>query len=52
MHVASGCYIGQHRYTVGLPGGAVVDNPAANAGDTGSVPGLRRSPELPGKLSQ
>ena len=24
----------------GFPGGAVVENPPANAGDTGSVPGL------------
>ena len=27
---------------VGLPGGAVVKNPPANAGDTGSSPGPRR----------
>ena len=27
----------------GLPGGAVVKNPPANAGDTGSIPGLGRS---------
>ena len=27
----------------GFPGGAVVENPPANAGDTGSSPGLRRS---------
>ena len=27
----------------GLPGGAVVENPPANAGDTGSSPGLGRS---------
>ena len=26
-----------------FPGGAVVDNPPANAGDTGSIPGLGRS---------
>ena len=26
-----------------FPGGAVVKNPAANAGDTGSSPGLGRS---------
>ena len=32
---------------VGLPGGAVVKNPPANAGDTGSSPGLRRS-HVPG----
>ena len=27
----------------GFPGGAVVKNPPANAGDMGSVPGLGRS---------
>ena len=27
----------------GFPGGAVVKNPPANAGDTGSIPGLGRS---------
>ena len=29
---------------MGFPGGSVVKNPPANAGDAGSVPGLRRSP--------
>ena len=29
--------------TLGFPGGAVVKNPPANAGDTGSSPGLGRS---------
>ena len=29
---------------MGLPGGAVVKNPPANAGDAGSIPGLGRSP--------
>ena len=28
----------------GFPGGSVVKNPSANAGDTGSVLGLGRSP--------
>ena len=28
---------------LGFPGGAVVGNPPANAGDTGSSPGLGRS---------
>ena len=28
---------------MGFPGGAVVKNPPANAGDTGSSPGLGRS---------
>ena len=30
----------------GFPGGAVVKNPSANAGDTGSSPRRRRSPML------
>ena len=29
---------------MGFPGGSVVKNPPANAGDTGSIPGLGRSP--------
>jgi len=29
----------------GFPGGSVVKNPPANAGDVGSIPGLGRSPE-------
>ena len=28
----------------GLPGGSVVKNPPANVGDSGSIPGLGRSP--------
>ena len=28
----------------GFPGGSVVKNPPANAGDLGSIPGLGRSP--------
>ena len=31
------------RHRVGLPGGAVVENPPAIAGDTGSSPGPGRS---------
>ena len=31
-----------------VPGGPVVKNPAANAGDTGSIPGLGRSHVLRG----
>ena len=31
------------RYIRDFPGGTVVKNPAANAGDTGSNPGLGRS---------
>ena len=30
----------QYLKTEGFPGGAVVENPPANAGDTGSSPGL------------
>ena len=30
--------------TQGFTGGSVIKNPPANAGDTGSIPGLRRSP--------
>ena len=30
--------------TVDFPGGLVVKNPPANAGDAGSIPGLGRSP--------
>ena len=30
---------------VGFTGGAVVKNPPANTGDTGSIPGLRKSAE-------
>ena len=29
---------------LGLSGGSVVKNPPANAGDTGSIPGLGRAP--------
>ena len=31
-------------FWVGFPGGSVVKNPPANAGDVGSIPGLGRSP--------
>ena len=36
-----------YSYIMGFPGGSVVKNPpasAGDAGDTGSIPGLRRSP--------
>ena len=33
----------EKRNAKGFPGGAVVENPPANAGDTGSSPGLGRS---------
>ena len=29
---------------MGFPGGAMVKNPPANAGDVGSIPGSERSP--------
>ena len=29
---------------MGFPGGSVVENPPSNAGDSGSIPGLGRSP--------
>ena len=32
------------RVTIGLPGGSVVKNPPANAGDMGLIPGWGRSP--------
>ena len=35
------CLLKSHRQ--GFPGGAVVENLRANAGDTGSSPGLGRS---------
>ena len=31
-------------YLMDVPGGSVVKNPPANAGDTGSIPGSGRSP--------
>ena len=31
---------------ISFPGGAVVKNPPANAGDTGSIPGSGRSPRV------
>ena len=30
---------------LGFPGGSVIKNPPANAGDAGLIPGLGRSPE-------
>ena len=29
---------------IGFPGGSAVNNPLANAGDVGSIPGMGRSP--------
>ena len=34
----------QHESTVGFPGGSVVKNPPANAGDLGLIPGSKTSP--------
>ena len=35
--------LGRLKVEQGFPGGAAVENPPANAGDTGSCPGLGRS---------
>ena len=37
------CLTFENQLMRGFPGGAVVKNPPANAGDTGSSPGPRRS---------
>jgi len=34
-----------------FPGGSVVKNPPANAGNTGSIPGSGKSPHAIGQLS-
>ena len=36
--------VGGSAYVVGFPGGSVVKNPLANAGDAGSIPGPGRWP--------
>ena len=36
--------LNSYNFLSGFPGGSVVKNPPANAGDMGSVPGSRRSP--------
>ena len=36
-------YLNQKNYFGDFPGGTVVKNPLANAGDTGSIPGPGRS---------
>ena len=38
-------------YILGFPGGAVVKNPPAKAGDTGSSPSLRKIPHAAEQLS-
>ena len=35
---------GDSHYGLGFPGGSVIKNPPANAGDVGSIPGLGRCP--------
>ena len=34
-----------YNWCLGFPGGTVIKNPPANAGDMGSIPGSGRSPE-------
>ena len=41
--VGEGRAEGPKNQAKGFPGGTVVENPPANAGDTGSSPGLGRS---------
>ena len=38
-------YMELSTFTVNFPGGSVVKNLPVNAGDVGSIPGSRRSPE-------
>ena len=38
------CHMQQHGQTWGFPGGTVIKNLPANAGDMGSTPRSRRSP--------
>ena len=40
----NGIFIYSYLTGVGFPGGSVVKNLSADAGDTGSIPGLGRSP--------
>ena len=39
-----GCYLYSRYGHIGFPRGSVVKNPPINAEDTGSIPGLGRSP--------
>ena len=43
-------FSGLKQHNWGFPGGAVVENPPANAGDTGSSPGLGRFPHAAEQL--
>ena len=38
------CIAFKHGFLKGFPGGSVVENLPASAGDTGSIPGLERYP--------
>ena len=38
------CFLPFHKFSDWLPGGSVVKNSSANAGDAGSIPGSGRSP--------
>ena len=40
---SQGC-IHHNQYKLGFPGGALVKNPPANAGDAGQIPESERSP--------
>ena len=42
-NIVNQLYLNKKKKFRGFPGGAVVKNPPANAGDTGSSPGLGRS---------
>ena len=43
MHSFLFVYLFSKYLLLGFPGGSVVENPAVNAGGTGSIPGLGRS---------
>ena len=43
-HISLKPYLGSLHSQTGFPGGPVVKNPPANAGDTGSMPGSGRYP--------
>ena len=38
------CFLSRRTNSKGFPGGSVVKNPPANAGDVGSIPGSERPP--------
>ena len=44
MAIVNGAAVSIQEQVSGFPGGAVVENLPASAGDTGSSPGLGRSP--------